>query len=143
MTCDDVKCDMGRCDMGHGTWDMGVMMDAGSLRRNFEYPEGYSIFTFGDLKKEIPFPSGMVVVWMKGSVIRDAVAASRARAYKDPPEDWGGYMQLDDGFKWDAATNAVTHVNLEPLGNYVCVFVCVCLCVCVCVCVCVCTTRYP
>ena len=95
----------------------GVMMDAGALRRNFEYPEGYTIFTFGDLKKEIPFPSGMVLVSMKGSVVRDAVAASRARAFKDPPEDWGGYMQLDDGFKWDAATNLVTHVNLEPLGH--------------------------
>ena len=25
------------------------------------------------------------------------------------------HVQLDDGFTWDAATNSVTHVNLEPI----------------------------
>jgi hypothetical protein len=27
------------------------------------------------------------------------VRASRERAFLDPPQDWGGYMQLDDGFR--------------------------------------------
>ncbi len=31
----------------------GVMMDAGSIRRNHVYPPGYTQFTFGDLKKVV------------------------------------------------------------------------------------------
>ena len=34
-----------------------------------QYPDGYSVFTFGDLKKEIPFPSEVVVVAMTGQVV--------------------------------------------------------------------------
>ncbi len=41
----------------------------------------------------------MVVVSLPGQVVVDAVRASRARAFLDPPQDWGGYMQLDDGFR--------------------------------------------
>jgi hypothetical protein len=41
----------------------------------------------------------MVVVSLPGSVVVEAVRASRARAFLDPPQDWGGYMQLDDGFR--------------------------------------------
>jgi 2',3'-cyclic-nucleotide 2'-phosphodiesterase (5'-nucleotidase family) len=93
----------------------GVMMDAGAIRRNYTYPENYDSFTYGDLKKEVPFDSEMVVVSIPGSVICDAIKASRERAYKEPPEDWGGYMQLDDGFKWDKDTNTVTHINHMPV----------------------------
>ncbi len=45
----------------------------------------------------------MVVVSLPGAVVVEAVRASRARAYKEPPEDWGGYMQLDDGFGYQVA----------------------------------------
>jgi hypothetical protein len=34
----------------------GVMMDAGSIRRNHVYPPGYAQFTYGDLKKVTPPP---------------------------------------------------------------------------------------
>jgi hypothetical protein len=47
--------------------------------------------------------------------MRQAVRASRLRAYNSPPEDWGGYLQIDDGFKWDAASNTVTHINGQPI----------------------------
>lgn len=56
-----------------------------------------------------------VVVSIEGKVVCDAIKASRERAYKSPPEDWGGYMQLDDGFMWDAETNNVTHINNTPV----------------------------
>uniref|UniRef100_A0A7S0W998 EF-hand domain-containing protein n=1 Tax=Hemiselmis tepida TaxID=464990 RepID=A0A7S0W998_9CRYP len=93
----------------------GVMMDAGAIRRNFNYPEEYETFTYGDLKKEVPFDSEMVVVSMEGQLVCDAVRVSRERSFRSPPEDWGGYLQLDDGFKWDPATNQVTHINGEPI----------------------------
>ena len=41
----------------------------------------------------------MAVVSLTGQVVMDAVRASRERALLDPPQDWGGYMQLDDGFR--------------------------------------------
>lgn len=50
-----------------------VMVDAGAIRRNYVYPEGYDDFTYGDLKKEVPFDSEMVCVTMNGSVISEAV----------------------------------------------------------------------
>jgi hypothetical protein len=93
----------------------GVLIDAGAIRRNHTYPEHYTQFTYGDLKKEIPFDTEMVVVSLPGSVVAEAVRASRARAFLDPPEDWGGYMQLDEGFRWDAATNTVTHIDGAPI----------------------------
>ncbi len=34
----------------------GVMMDAGSIRRNHVYPSDYAQFTYGDLKKVTPSP---------------------------------------------------------------------------------------
>jgi hypothetical protein len=36
---------------------------------------------------------------MPGIVVVEAVRASRSRAFADPPADWGGYMQIDDGFQ--------------------------------------------
>ena len=93
----------------------GVVMDAGAIRRNYDYPANYQAFTYGDLKKEIPFESEMVVVSMRGTTINAAVQFSRERAFRDPPEDWGGFLQLDDGFVWDEAERAVTHINHQPL----------------------------
>jgi len=100
---------------GHKEACDGVIIDAGAIRRNFEYPEGYSVFTWGDLKKEIPFSSEIVVVSIPGKVLADAIQFSRKRAYFDVPEDWGGFMQLDNGFMWDEETRSVTHVNAQPL----------------------------
>ena len=57
----------------------------------------------------------VAVVGLPGAVIDEAVRASRARARHDPPEDWGGYLQLDDGFCWDPAAQAVTHIDNQPL----------------------------
>ncbi len=132
----------------------GVMMDAGSIRRNYVYPPDYAQFTYGDLKKvvflarassralwrapcgraisirgcsrfgkheprraraqEIPFDTEMVVVSLPGQVVMDAVRASRERALLDPPQDWGGYMQLDDGFRCIPPPHSPHH--LEPVN---------------------------
>jgi hypothetical protein len=56
----------------------------------------------------------MVIVSLPGSVVVEAVKASRSRARKDRLENWGGYMQLDDGFKWDSEINTVTYINNLP-----------------------------
>mmetsp|Transcript_56365 Transcript_56365/g.132030 ORF Transcript_56365/g.132030 Transcript_56365/m.132030 type:complete len:227 (+) Transcript_56365:3-683(+) len=87
------------------------MLDAGAIRRGFDYPDSYPHFTYGDLKKEVPFSSEVVVVSLPGALLSAAVAFSRQRAYYDPPEDWGGFLQLDDGFEWDSAARAVTKIN--------------------------------
>jgi hypothetical protein len=52
---------------------------------------------------------------VRGCESVEAVRASRSRAFKDPPEDWGGYMQTDDGFEWDSVTNTLTHINTKPI----------------------------
>eukprot|EP00960_Hanusia_phi_P059505 764189-Hanusia_phi.AAC.1 len=97
------------CESGAGEGDL--MLVTWSALLNLESPlqrscrsiiarlrksKGYSVFTWGDLKKEIPFSSEIVVVSIPGKVLADAIQFSRKRAYFDVPEDWGGFMQLDN-----------------------------------------------
>ena len=110
-------CSLVRDGFRRGLKCDGVMMDAGSIRRNYVYPESHVQFTYGDLKKEIPFDTEMVVVSLPGHVIVAAVQASRARAAKIPPEDWGGYFQLDDGFRWNVAEGTLTHIDHSPIEH--------------------------
>jgi len=62
-----------------------------------------------DIKAELPFDNEVVVVRMPGSVVREAVAASRAHA----PAESGGFLQLDDKFAVDT-TNAVRMIGGTP-----------------------------
>lgn len=66
--------------------------------------------TYGDIENEVPFENEIVVVRLSGAVIRDAVAASRAKA----PAESGGFLQVDDRIIVDGA-NRVTHIGGEPL----------------------------
>jgi len=93
----------------------GVMIDAGAIRANRIYPEETQFLTYGDLKQEIPFDTHVVVVPLSGQVVFDAVKASRAPSYLDPPVETGGFLQTDDGILWDKETNAVTHIGGEPI----------------------------
>ena len=48
--------------------------------------------TYGALRAEVPFDNAVIVVRMPGRVVRDAIAASRARA----PQEVGAFLQVDD-----------------------------------------------
>ena len=73
------------------------------------------MFTYADLKKELPFPTNIAVVSLPGHVISAAIAYSRAPALRHPPEAEGAYLQTDDSIVWDAASNVVTAIAGAPL----------------------------
>jgi hypothetical protein len=90
-------------------------MFAGILRRNFANPEGYSTFAFGDLKKEIPFPTSLVVVSMAAPVVINAsvtTTTSRARAFKDPPRTGGDTCRSTTV---SSGLGSHKHRHLEPI----------------------------
>lgn len=83
------------------------VFNAGGIRAAREYRER---FTYGDLEAEVPFDNEVVVATLPGRVLRAAIVASRAHA----PAEFGGFLQVDDGIRVDAA-GEVTHVAGAPL----------------------------
>lgn len=65
------------------------LFNGGGIRGSREYTDR---FTYGDLKAEVPFDNEVVVALLPGSVVRDAVKASRSRA----PAESAGFLQVDD-----------------------------------------------
>lgn len=86
----------------------GCLFNGGGIRASREYR---ARFTYGDLKAEVPFENEVVVVEMPGSVVRDAVEASRARS----PVESGGFLQVDDQMAVDGSGRRVTEVGGEAL----------------------------
>lgn len=84
------------------------LVNGGGIRAAREYTER---LTYGDVKAEMPFDNEIVVVRMPGAVLRDVVAASRARA----PAEWGAFLQVDDGTAVGTG-GAVTTVAGAPLS---------------------------
>ena len=82
------------------------VVNGGGLRASREYR---TRLTYGDLGAEIPFSNEVVVASMPGRVLRDAVAASRARA----PAEFGGFLQVDSGGVVEG--NVITAVAGAPL----------------------------
>lgn len=79
------------------------IFNGGGIRGAREYRERLS---FGDLETEVPFANEVVVVPLPGSVLQDAIVASRARA----PEESGGFLQVCDALQVDADTNQLRSV---------------------------------
>jgi 2',3'-cyclic-nucleotide 2'-phosphodiesterase (5'-nucleotidase family) len=65
------------------------LFNGGGIRASRDYPER---FTYGDIEDEVPFDNEVVVVALPGRVLRDAIAASRAKA----PVESGAFLQVDD-----------------------------------------------
>lgn len=86
------------------------VLNGGAIRASKEYRER---FTYGELKAEVPFDNEVVVVSMEGSVLRDAVAASRSAA----PREFGGFLQVDSQMSVDPETHQLTRVAGEPLDS--------------------------
>lgn len=68
--------------------DVGIF-NGGGIRASREYS---GRLTFGDIQTELPFDNEVAVVPLPGSVLSDAITASRAHA----PAESGGYLQVDD-----------------------------------------------
>jgi 2',3'-cyclic-nucleotide 2'-phosphodiesterase (5'-nucleotidase family) len=86
------------------------VFNSGGIRGAREYK---GRVTYGDLKAEVPFDNEVVVAILPGSVLREAVCASRAHA----PAESGGFLQVDDHTTVDPATNLVTMVAGVPFAE--------------------------
>jgi 2',3'-cyclic-nucleotide 2'-phosphodiesterase (5'-nucleotidase family) len=84
------------------------LFNGGAIRAGRDY---HGHVTYGDLKAEVPFDNEIVVVHMPGSVVRDAVSASRALA----PEESGGFLQVDDRMTVRSPGEVVTTIAGAPL----------------------------
>lgn len=88
------------------------LFNGGGIRASRDY---HGRFTYGDLEAELPFDNEVVVLRLPGSVVRDAVRASRARA----PAEWGGFLQVDDGVLVDRGeVRSVRGETLAPAREY-------------------------
>lgn len=85
------------------------VFNGGGIRAARDYDER---FTYGDVEAEVPFDNEVVVAPLPGRVLRDAVAASRAKA----PAESGAFLQVDDRIVVDGANQivAVDGAPLEP-----------------------------
>lgn len=91
----------------------GAVFNGGGIRGAREYQ---GRLTFGDVRSEVPFENEIVVARLPGTVLRDAIASSRAHA----PAEFPGYLQVDDGIRVDDA-NRLTHVAgeaFDPTRTY-------------------------
>ncbi|KIG15817.1 5'-nucleotidase [Enhygromyxa salina] len=84
----------------------GCLLHGGGVRGEQDYEER---FTYADLKAALPYANETVVVSMPGSVVRDAVAMSRARVGSN------AYLQVDDGMTVEAPGDVVTTIGGLPL----------------------------
>ena len=91
-----------------------ALVNAGAIRGATAYPAGHH-FTFGDLKKELPFNTFLIVVDLLGSVIRDAVEASRSEAVREKKVG-GKFLQSCDAVTCcPCDPTKVTHIGRTPL----------------------------
>jgi 2',3'-cyclic-nucleotide 2'-phosphodiesterase (5'-nucleotidase family) len=83
------------------------LFNGGGIRASQDYLDR---FTYGDVEAEVPFDNEVVVALLPGSLLREAVAVSRAKA----PAESGAFLQVDDRTIVDAQ-NVVVEVAGAPL----------------------------
>mmetsp|Transcript_34608 Transcript_34608/g.98060 ORF Transcript_34608/g.98060 Transcript_34608/m.98060 type:complete len:704 (+) Transcript_34608:873-2984(+) len=93
----------------------GCIFNGGGVRANRDYGSDTEFFFLSDLESEMPFNNELVCVEMPGRVLSDIVAYTRSFASKDPPVEYGGFMQIDDGMRFCDKTFCVTHVKNKPI----------------------------
>lgn len=91
------------------------MVNAGNIRGNSDYDPDKRYFTYSDLKAEVPFNCEITIVALPGDVLAKTIEYSRQWSLQDPPVDKAGFLQVDDGVRWDSSVNKVTHVAGQPL----------------------------
>jgi 2',3'-cyclic-nucleotide 2'-phosphodiesterase (5'-nucleotidase family) len=89
------------------------LFNGGGIRASRDYEER---LTYGDVEAEIPFDNDLVVVPLPGSVVREAILASRSHA----PVESGSFLQVDDHVVVgeDGAVIAVAGAPLDPSRVY-------------------------
>eukprot|EP01134_Creolimax_fragrantissima_P000832 CFRG0832T1 len=92
-----------------------AMFNSGGIRANKDYPVDQEIFTYADLESEMPFDNEIVCVRMPGKVFSEIIKYSRQGAYQNPPEESGGFMQVDDGVTWCSEKQEITHIGNNPI----------------------------
>lgn len=83
------------------------LVNGGGIRASRDYP---TRITYGDIRAEMPFDNELVVAHLPGSVVADAIAASRAKA----PLESGAFLQVDDLTVVDPVTHQVTSLAGAP-----------------------------
>ena len=48
-------------------------------------------------------------------MLKEAVKESRKRAWADPPQDWGGFLQIDSDMKWDDEAKELIEIDGHPI----------------------------
>lgn len=98
----------------------GALMNAGSIRGKKTYSDGR--IRFADLASEVPFPSTVITAVIPGSVLSEAVAASRAPWHGAetpragaPAGSTSHALHFDDGMKSDPITEELVEVAGKPL----------------------------
>ena len=93
-----------------------AIVNAGAIRGGGIYDEGYD-FTFGDLKKEVPFETFVVAVDLSGKVLAEAVEASRC-ALPGGVVCGGKFLQACDAVAFCPGNHKrVTHIKGTPLDT--------------------------
>lgn len=98
-----------------------VLFDGGNIRGNMDYEpdpahrRGHRwAFTLSDLRRELPWPTEMVAIQMRGADVAQAIQWSRSHL----PELFGGFLQTDDGVQVCQSDQAlVTHVKRRPIDK--------------------------
>ena len=88
------------------------LLEAGGVRGNATYE---SSLTFAHLKAELPFENLMAVVPVDGRSLSAFVADSRRKLADAGPRGYAFFLHGDVGLRYDAATEAVTHVRGAPI----------------------------
>jgi len=93
----------------------GALINSGAVRGNKEY---HDCISFGDLKRECPFPSPIVVTQMPFSVLREAIRISRKEWWDflpgDDKKESRSALQVDYGMRIDEEHYIKAVYNLEP-----------------------------
>mmetsp|Transcript_79871 Transcript_79871/g.126033 ORF Transcript_79871/g.126033 Transcript_79871/m.126033 type:complete len:375 (+) Transcript_79871:256-1380(+) len=107
-------------DIGGAGGADGALMNAGSIRGKKTYSDGK--IRFSDLASEVPFPSTVITAVIPGSVLSEAVAASRAPWHGAETPRAGAAagstshaLHFDDGMKSDPITEELVEVAGKPL----------------------------
>lgn len=92
-----------------------AIINSGAVRGNRAYVGGIS---YGDLKRECPFPSPIVVIRMPFSILREAVQSSR-RPWWDiaeggSPREAASALQVDEGIRIDSQHRPVSIYHKIP-----------------------------